>query len=168
MPYRSTVTKLAAALCLLALSCGPRIDLATALSVTDTFSGWYDYGVVDGLNKLVPSITFRLRNVGAVSVNEVQLTVSFWKDGDDGEWDSKEVTGIGAEPVEPGASSDPVLVRSEAGYTLEQARSELFTHSQFRDVTAKVFAKRDGKIVPLGEFKLERRILPHTLPSAAP
>ena len=61
----------------------------------------------------------------------------------------------------PGASSDPILVRSATGYTLEQPRSELFTHRDFKDFTAKIFAKREGKIVPLGEFTIEHRIIPH-------
>jgi hypothetical protein len=52
-------------------------------------------------------------------------------------------------------------VRLASGYTIAQPRNELFTHSDFKDFTAKVFAKREGKIVPLGEFTLEHRILPH-------
>ena len=38
-----------------------------ALEVTDVSTGWYDAGVVDGKNKLVPSLTFRLRNKGATA-----------------------------------------------------------------------------------------------------
>jgi hypothetical protein len=141
-------------------SCGPGIDLSK-LKVTDVFSGWYDYGVVDGLNKLVPSINFRLQNAGDVPVTEIQLTVSFWQDGADGEWDSKEVAGVGSEALAPGSSTDPILVRADAGYTLAQPRAELFAHRMFKDATAKIFAKRNGKIVPIGQFTLEHRIIPH-------
>jgi hypothetical protein len=136
--------------------------------VTDVFSGWYDYGVVNGLNKLVPSISFRLKNTGEHPVNRVQLTVSFWQNGADGEIDAREVTGIDAEEVPSGGVSNPILVRSEVGYTIEQPRAELFTHSQFVDFTAKVFAKRDGAIVPIGEFVLERRIIPQTTTAQTP
>src|SRR5690349_15457482 len=112
------VLTLALASALTAVSaCGPRIDLAKSLEVTDVLSGWYDFGVVDGMNKLVPSISFRLRNVGDRPVNEVQLTVSFWQEGADGENDSQEVTGIGRNAVKPGETSDPILVRSGVGYT---------------------------------------------------
>jgi hypothetical protein len=139
------------------------------LEATETLTGWYDAGVKDGLNHLLPSISFRLHNKGDAPVRQIQLTVSFWRDGDDGEWESKEVRGLGSEALAPGALSEPILVRSDIGYTLEQPRAELFSHSQFRDASVKLFAKRGGKIAPLGEFKIDRRIIPHVGPmSSAP
>ena len=54
-------------------------------------------------------------------VDSVQLTLSFWPTGADGELDSIEVRGIGREAVAPGAASEPILVRSTVGYTTEQA-----------------------------------------------
>ncbi|MEO8482116.1 MAG: hypothetical protein ABI634_07905 [Acidobacteriota bacterium] len=143
------------------VSCGPGVDLATALKVTDTFSGYYDFGIVNGLNKLVPSISFRLQSSATVPITQVQLIVGFWQKGADGDLDSREVTGIGSTALTPGGNTDPILVRSAAGYTIAQPRSELFTNSEFKDFTAKVFAKRAGKIVPLGEFPIEHRIIPH-------
>jgi hypothetical protein len=141
------------------VSCGPRIDL-NALEVSDTFTGWYDNGIKDGLNHLVPSLSFRLKNTGQVPATHVQLTVTFWMEGADGEYDGREVVGIGGDPVPPGASSEPILVRASYGYTLEQPRAELFSHSQFKDVTARILAKRDGRIVRIGEIKIDRRLLP--------
>jgi hypothetical protein len=38
----------------------------------------------------------------------------------------------------------------------------------FKDFTAKVFAKRGGKIVKLGEFKIDRRIIPHSATDGRP
>ena len=143
-----------------ASGCGPQLDLAK-LQPTDVLTGWYDAGIKDGLNHLLPSISFQLKNTDAVPASGVQLTVSFWQDGADGENDSFEVKGIGSEAVAPGESSAPILVRAEHGYTLEQPRNELFTHSQFKDFTAKLFAKRGGKIVPIGSFRIDRRVLPH-------
>jgi hypothetical protein len=147
-------------------ACGPQIDL-NQLEATEVTSGYYDFGVVDGLNKLVPSISFRLKNNGTVPADRVALTVSFWQDGKDGELDSKEVRGIGAEDVPPGGLSDVVLVRSAWGYTLQQPRAELFINSEFKDFTAKLFAKRGGKIVPIGQFKIDQRII-YQQPTAVP
>jgi hypothetical protein len=140
------------------VSCGPRIDLTT-LEVTDTSSGWYDNGVKDGMNHLVPSLTFRLKNNGEVPATHVQLTISFWMAGDDGEYDGREVVGISGTPVPPGGSTEPILVRAAHGYTLAQPRAELFTHSNFRDVTARILAKRDGRIVRISEVKIDRRLI---------
>ena len=148
------------------VSCGQRVDLST-LTVTDTFTGWYDNGIKDGKNHLVPSLSFRLKNNGEVPASYVQLTVSFWLKGDDGEYDGREVTGIGETPIPPGGTSEPILVRAAHGYTLEQPRAELFSHSQFRDVTARVIAKRDGRLVRIGEVAIDRRLIPHAAQSAA-
>jgi hypothetical protein len=141
------------------VSCGPRIDLSS-LEVTDTVTGWYDNGVKDGKNHLVPSLSFRLKNNGTVPATHVQLTISFWMAGDDGEYDGREVVGITGTPVPPGGSTEPILVRAAHGYTLEQPRAELFTHSGFRDVTARILAKRDGRIVRISEVKIDRRLIP--------
>ncbi len=151
-----------ACLVLASVSCGPSVDLAKALTVTDVFSGWYDFGVVDGRNKLVPSITFHLKNESEVDLDRVRVMVSFWQTGDDGELDSKELLGIGPEGLAPGATSDAILVRSDVGYTLEQPRAELFSHSMFKDWIAKIFVRHAGKIVPLGEFTIDRIIIPQS------
>ena len=147
-------------------SCGQRVDLST-LAVTDTFTGWYDNGIKDGKNHLVPSLSFRLKNNGQTPVTYVQLTVSFWLKGDDGEYDGREVTGIGNTAMPPGGTSEPILVRAAYGYTLDQPRAELFSHSQFRDVTARVIAKRDGRLTRIGEVAIDRRLIPHAAQSAA-
>jgi hypothetical protein len=148
-----------------------QVALEEVLTVTDAFTGWYYVGVVDGQNKLVPSFSFRLHNAGEDPLSRIQLLVSFWPNGADGELDSKQVTGLGAEELAPAASTEPLLVRSDAGYTLDppQTKDDLFTHSSFRDFTVKVFARRDGRLAPLGEFPVERRIIPSAAPvTAAP
>jgi hypothetical protein len=142
-----------------AASCGPSPDL-NALKVTDTLSGYYDAGLKDGKNYLVPSVTFRLENSGP-AMTGLELTVAYWRDGADGEWDSTLVQRIGNDRIDAGAKSDAVTVRAPVGYTLEGPRSDLFTNSLYHDVTARIFGRRAGTIVKLGEIKLERQILPH-------
>lgn len=143
-----------------ATSCGSGLDLAKALVVTDVFTGYHDAGVVNGLNKLVPSITFKLRNAAADPVESVQLTVAFWEEGADGETESLLVRGIGEAGLEPGASTDPINVRGTFGYTYEGARAEMFTNSRYRGFIAKLFAKQGGRIVPIGQLKIDPRIIP--------
>jgi hypothetical protein len=50
------------ALPFMSLACGPTVDLTKGLQVAIVNSGWYDLGIVNGQNKLVPSVTFTLRN----------------------------------------------------------------------------------------------------------
>ena len=45
---------------LLVAGCSRSVDVKQALEVADATSGWYDAGIVNGKNKIVPSVTFRL------------------------------------------------------------------------------------------------------------
>lgn len=142
-------------------ACGTGVDLQTDIEITDVFSGYYDNGLTDaGWNHMLPSISFRLKNVSDRPIAGVQLMVSFWREGDDGELDSSQVRGIGDEALEPGAATEPILVRSTVGYNLQAPRDQLFLQSMFLDFTAKVFARRSGRIVPIGEYTLDRRVIP--------
>lgn len=125
-------------------------------------SGYYDAGVTDaGLNKLVPSVTFRIKNISAEPVTSVDALLFFWGVEYElpKELDEVIVKAIGSEGLAPGAMTEPIVVRSKQGYSINQPRAELFSHGQFRDTTAKLFMKRGGKIVPFGEHTTERRLL---------
>lgn len=163
---------LAAAFALLlavgAASCGRSdAEVLKDVAVVDTIGGWYDFGVVDGMNKLVPSITFKLKNTGTRPIGNVQIMVSFWLAGDDGETDSTQVRGI-TNDLASGGTTEAIQVNGAYGFKIAAPRNEAFTNPVFRDATAKLFGKRGGKIVPLGEFKLERRLIPHGKSSSNP
>ena len=160
MARRALAIVLVAA-CLAATSCDSTPNLTQALAVTDVLSGWYDNGFKDGKNHLLPSITFRLKNQSDRSIYGVQLSIAFWQDGADGEWDSRLVTGIGGTPIAAGQSTEPITVHAGVGYTAEVPRAEIFTNSAYKDVTVKMFAKRGGRIYAVGQFKVEHRIIPH-------
>ena len=155
------------AVSLAAASCS-HVDLSKALSVADVFTGYYHVSTVDGLNKMVPGFTFKLQNVSEDAVSRVQLMVGFWQVGGENlELDSKQIEGIGADALPPGMATSPLLVRSEKGYTLsiEAPREQMFQNSVFQDVAVKLFARRDGRLVPLGEYPIERRIIPTPTPA---
>jgi hypothetical protein len=152
-------------------ACGPPVDLSKALEVTDVITGYYDSGVQtkdlgDGApprpaNVLKPSMTFKLKNVSAQPVNSVQLMASFWKAGSDGEWDSVNVTAISTTALAPGETTPAITLRPNTSFNLEGARAALFDHTLFVDITLKLFAKRGGGLYKLGEYKMDRTILPH-------
>jgi hypothetical protein len=136
------------------------VNLNKTLEITDVDSGYYDNGVKDGKNHLVPQVTFRLKNISTEEINSVQLTVSFWAEGADGMTDEVLLQGISSTALGPGASTEPIKARIGVGYTQEGPRAELFQHRLFKDMTARVFAKRGGTPFKLGEFKVERKIIP--------
>jgi hypothetical protein len=143
--------------------CGPEPDLQS-LKLISQLSGYYDDGPVlegpeKGQNRLLPTVTFQLKNEGALPITYVDLTLAYWRVTDDGD---ALVQGIGATPLAPGATSESITVRSSVGYTSPHARAEFFTHSAFIDFKVKVFARRAGRNASLGELAVERRLLPAT------
>ena len=171
MPLRA-LSRLGLALVVLATAaCGPPIDLTKALEVTDILTGFYDDGVQtkslgDGapprpVNVLKPSITFKLKNISAQSLTSVQLMASFWKAGDDGEWDSVMATAISTHALPAGDSTPPITLRSNTAFNVEAARASLFTDYRYKDIVIKLFGKRGGTLYRFGEYKVDRVILPH-------
>ena len=162
MVRRLALTAVAALALLAPAACGPSVDLAKSLQVSDVLSGYYDAGIGEnGWNHLTPSITFKLHNVSDKSINEVDLSVAFWKAGDDGDFERSRSQASARTPSRPVPPSDPITVRAEHGYNLEAPRAQLFDQTAFVDMTAKLFAKRGGLFYKLGEFKLDRQIIPH-------
>src|SRR3954467_537018 len=100
-----------------AASCGPTVDLTKGLQVDDVSTGWFDAGIVNGQNKLVPSVTFKFKNVSDQTLNILQANVVFRRVTEDKEWGSSFVKVTGNEGLAPGAISAPQTVRSQLGYT---------------------------------------------------
>ncbi|NQW04544.1 MAG: hypothetical protein HQ485_11010 [Acidobacteria bacterium] len=159
MTRRLFSARVAALLAIVVAAGCQSIDLKTAVEVAEVSSGYYDNGLKDGLNHLVPSLTFSLRNTSGQDLSSIDVVVMYWAEGDDAEQDEAIIKAIGGSGLAPGALSEPVVSRSKIGYTLAQPRAELFAHGGFRDWTAKLFVKRGGKIASVGEYKIERRLL---------
>ena len=64
-------------LAVLTAGCSGPVDLKQVLQVTDLSGGYHDVGIVDGRNKLVPRITFRVKKSTEDSLRPLSLTVSF-------------------------------------------------------------------------------------------
>lgn len=152
---------LLACLAPVAAGCGPRINVREVLEVTDTVTGWYDAGIVEGRkNKLVPRISFRLKNVSAQPVASVQLNAVFRIIGDEQELGSMFVKGIGPEGLAPGATTEVFSLQSALGYTGEQPRLQMLQHELFKDAQVEIFAKHgSAQWVRLGVYRIDRQLL---------
>ena len=128
-------------------SCSPQIDFKQALQITDLSGGWFDAGIVDGKNKLVPSMSFRIRKPADVELDSVSINVIFKRVSPDKktEEDFDEVFLQRVEFSE-GAQTPLLTVRPQHGYTADapQTRAQILEHSQFWDGRAVVFAKQSS------------------------
>lgn len=143
-----------------ASACGPEVDLAKSAQIVDVQSGYYDMGIVNGKSKIVPQVIVHVKNVSDRTLPGFQMSATYWLVGDDAEKDEKLVPHAVAKDLAPGATSEPIVLRANFGFTPEMARAEAFNSSYFRDFTVKVFGKIGGRIAKLGEVTVERKILP--------
>jgi len=163
MVRMSAARPLTSALLLAAVlaACGSSADLASSASLVDVTTGWYDSGVTpEGKNKLVPSISLRIRNTGRERLASTQLNLIFRRVTEEEEWTTSFVRGIGAEGLAPGESTEPIVVRAQQGYTGEQPRAQMLSNSQFVDAKVTVFGKHgSANWVRLGEYGIARQLL---------
>ena len=146
-------------LVLLVAGCRSR-EVEKDLAITDVHTGWYDAGIVGGQNKLVPTISLKLRNVSPEEIARVQINAVFRRVGEDKEWDAHFVRGIGPDGLAPGAKGSELVLRSERGYTGLQSRLQMLQNKEFVDAKVEIFGKHGSRFwVKLGEFKIDRQLL---------
>ena len=139
-------------------ACSPSVDLKQNVEVTDVSTGWFDAGVVDGKNKLVPSLTFKLRRPPNVNLSSVSLNLVF-KKVDGTEHDDVYVQRVA---FKDNGESDPIPVRSQTGYTGDppQSRADMLKHKDFIDMEVEVFARQSSaQWVPLHKVRISRQLL---------
>jgi hypothetical protein len=146
---------------LFASGCGPAVDLTKGLQVLDVSTGWFDAGIVDGQNKLVPMITFKLKNVSDQKLTSLQLNVLFRRVTEPKEeWGSGFLANAAPAGLAPGATTETLTVKSNLGYKGTDPREQLLHNSQFVDAKIDLFAKyASTQWVRVGEFKVERKLV---------
>src|SRR5262247_3284287 len=97
--------------------CGPTVDLTKGLKINVVKSGWYDAGIINGQNKLVPSMTFTVTNTSDQKLRMLQINSLFRRVSELDEWGSALLTVAGSDGLAPGATTDPLIVKSNLGYT---------------------------------------------------
>ena len=75
-----------AAVVLSATACSPGADVATDIQVLDISTGWFDAGIVNGQNKLVPTVAFKLKNISDSRSSTLQVNVLFRRVNETEEW----------------------------------------------------------------------------------
>ena len=132
------------------------------MKVLDVSTGWFDAGIVNGQNKLVPTITFTLKNLSNQSLAVLQTNVLFHRVGDPNiEWGAGFLSVTGSQGLGPGAATRPLTVKSNLGYTgSDQTRQEMLQNKAFVDATVQVFAKYgSAQWVKVGEYPIARQLI---------
>jgi hypothetical protein len=137
------------------------IEVENAVQVTDVQTGWYDAGLVEGQkNKLVPSISLRLENIAGEEVDSVQINAIFRRVGEQEAWGEHFVIAIPREGLAPGAKTNPIVLRSNLGYTGTQSRLQMLQNREFVDAKVEIYGKHGSRTwVKLAEHQIGRELL---------
>jgi hypothetical protein len=135
-------------------------SLPEVLEITDVTTGWFDAGIVEGKNKLVPTISFRLRNQWDQPVRSIQVNAVFRRVGELQEWSSSLVFAIDRDGLPSNEATAPIVIRASLGYTGEQPRAEMLQHSEFVDAEVELFGRQAGaQWERLETYQIERQLL---------
>jgi hypothetical protein len=159
MEKRRIAMALCTAAVLVASGCRSR-EVEKDLKITDVDTGWYDVGIVDGQNKLVPSVSFRIQNVSQEPIEDVQINAIFRRVNEAEAWGDRLVSGVGDDGLAAGATGRPLVVRSERGYTGTEPRAVMLKNSNFVDAKVELFGKHGSRTwVKMGEFPIDRELI---------
>jgi len=157
---RALVRSLLAGGLLAMAACGPAVDLSKGLQLLDVTTGWFDAGLVNGQNKLVPTISFRLKNVSDQTLVTLQVNVLFRRVAENEEWGSGFITAAGSKGLAPGATTERLIIKSQLGYTGTETRQEMLRNSHFVDAKAEVSAKYGStQWMHLADYPVARQLI---------
>jgi hypothetical protein len=141
--------------------CGPTVDLTKGLQVTIVDTGWYDVGVVNGQNKLVPTVSFVVKNVSDQKLVSLQVNALFRRVTEADEWGSELVIAAGSGGLAAGASTGVLMAKSPRGYTgSDQSRQEMLQNSHFVDAKVDLFAKYgSAQWTRIDSYPIKRQLL---------
>lgn len=142
-------------------ACNRGPDPTTVLEPIDVVTGWYDDGLVEGgMNKLVPSISLKLRNTSGEPLRQIQFTAIFRRVGEAEMWGEHYGWAIQRNPVAPGATTNDLVMRSGLGYTGEQPRMQMLQNKDFVDAKVEIFLRQGSSSwAKLAEFPIARQLL---------
>ena len=124
-------------------------------------TGWYGTNSPsEGVNKVVPSISFELENVSDRDIASVHLTAVFRRLGEEHSWGEHYVRGIDADGLAAGATTESIVLRSTLGYTGSQTREQLLRNELFVDAQVEIFGKHGRRMwIKMAEFPVGRELL---------
>jgi hypothetical protein len=142
-------------------ACNRNREVEKDLRITETRTGWYDAGIVDGKNKIVPSIAFKLENVSDQEISRVQVNAIFHRVNETEPWGEHFAPAIDADGLQPSAVGHEIVLRGNLGYTSpDQSRAQMLADRRFVDVKVEIFGKHGSRTwVKMGEFPIERKLL---------
>ena len=142
-------------------ACRPAVDPIAVLEPVDVVTGWFDAGIVEGgKNKLVPSVSLRLRNKSNESVRSIQINAIFRRVGETEMWGEHFGWAVQRDGLPPGELTSQLVMQSALGYTSDTARLQMLQNSQFVDAKVELYLRQGSQVwAKLAEYPIQRQLL---------
>src|ERR1044071_969965 len=105
------IALMAATLAVSSLGCGPTVDVAAALRLESVTTGWVDAGPVGSTTRVVPVVSFAVKNTSDRTLAPVQVNAVFRRVGESSEWSNAMVVAAGSTGLAPSTSSDRLVIK---------------------------------------------------------
>ncbi len=118
-------------------------ELKNSIQVLDIDTQWVEKGRGPEGVKIVPSITFKVKNIGKRPLSYVTFEGIFTFD-ETGQTHSDGLNQVFYEPLPPGETSDTIFVKSSFGYSASTKEAFLENKENWKVMDVNVFAKTKG------------------------
>ncbi len=124
-------------------------ELGRSLKLLSTETRWVNKDVTPYKVKIVPSVTFSVRNRGKKSIRNLKF-VGVFLFADSGEQMSDGVTPLMRRPLEPGETSEKITIKALFGYSASSKAAFLKNQSRWKKVNVRILAQTNAGFAKLG------------------
>jgi hypothetical protein len=135
-------------------------ELKASLEIADVSSKWVakTYQPWPPKLVLVPTISFRVRNISAKPINYLNFNAIFKSRDELENMGDNFLAAIRKEPIPPGGTSDVITLKSNYGVE-GKSLAQFKDNPQWKPVICRLFVQSKGSVhVLLGEYEISREI----------
>jgi len=132
-------------------------ELKASIDVLSTESMWVNKEVTPYGVTIVPAIRLKVRNIGEKPLRHVKF-VGIFSFQENGEQMSDGFTPVFSTPLQPGETSEEILVRAFNGYKAKSKTSFIENKQGWKKIQVKLFARTNAGFAELGVYPIAQKI----------
>jgi len=124
-------------------------ELQKSLELVSTETRWVNKEVTPYRVKIVPSVTFTVRNKGDRPIGNLKF-VGIFMFADSGEQMSDGVTPLMPQPIAPGETTGKISIKALYGYSATSKAAFMQNKSKWKPIKVRILAQTSAGFAPLG------------------
>lgn len=132
-------------------------ELKESIKIVYQNSKWVNKKVSPYEVTIVPSITIKIKNIGKRALKNIRYSGDFlYKEG--GGLLGDGITPMYTKPLDPGKTSEEILIKSFHGYTASSKKAFTTNKQKWKKIKVKIFARISSALVKIGEYPIKQEI----------